>query len=131
MAQLGPGAGKTQRAFLRAYRSSPPSGGPPIEVFDYRTSRSGRHANEFPGGWRGHLKTGVENAIRPFAMGKKNRLIAGSERAGKQAAAIQYLIGTAQLRGLGPAAWLRDTLEKLPAWPNRWLDELLPVRGSG
>jgi hypothetical protein len=73
----------------------------------------------------------VENAIRPIAVGKKNWLFAGSERAGKRAAAIQSLIGTARLNGLDPAAWLRDTLEKLPAWPNSRLDELLPVRGAG
>jgi transposase len=71
----------------------------------------------------------VENAIRPIAIGKKNWLFAGSERAGKRAAAIQSLIGTARLNGLDPAAWLRDTLEKLPAWPNSRIDELLPLRG--
>jgi transposase len=70
----------------------------------------------------------VENAIRPIAIGKKNWLFAGSERAGKRAAAIQSLIGTARLNGLDPAAWLRDTLEKLPAWPNSRIDELLPLR---
>jgi transposase len=31
----------------------------------------------------------VENAIRPIAIGKKNRLFAGSERTGRRAAAIQ------------------------------------------
>lgn len=25
-------------------------------------------------------------------------------------------------------AWLRETLEKLPAWPNSRIDELLPLR---
>jgi transposase len=72
----------------------------------------------------------VENAIRPIAIGKKNWLFAGSERAGKRAAAIQSLIGTARLNGLDPAAWLRETLEKLPAWPNNRIDELLPLRGA-
>ena len=71
----------------------------------------------------------VENAIRPIAIGKKNWLFAGSERAGKRAAAIQSLIATARLNGLDPAAWLRETLEKLPAWPNSHLDELLPLQG--
>ena len=40
----------------------------------------------------GHLpidNNPVENAIRPIALGKKNWLFAGSERAGKRAAAIQ------------------------------------------
>ena len=81
----------------------------------------------------GHLpidNNPVENAIRPIAIGKKNWLFAGSERAGKRAAAIQSLIATARLNGLDPAAWLRDTLEKLPAWPNNRIDELLPLRGE-
>ena len=68
----------------------------------------------------------VENSIRPIAIGKKNWLFAGSERAGRRAAAIQTLIGTAKLNGLDPHAWLQDTLEKLPAWPNSRIDELLP-----
>jgi len=37
------------------------------------------------------------------------------------------LLGTAKLNGINPADWLRDTLEKLPTWPNRRIDELLPL----
>ena len=59
---------------------------------------------------------------------QKNWLFAGSERAGKRAAVIQSLIGTARLNDIDPAQWLRDTLEKLPTWPNSRIDELLPVR---
>ena len=57
----------------------------------------------------------------------KNWLFTGSERAGQRAAAIQTLLGTAKLNGLNPAEWLKDTLEKLPAWPNSRIDELLPL----
>jgi hypothetical protein len=70
----------------------------------------------------------VENSIRPIAVGKKNWLFAGSERAGQRAAAIQGLLATAKLNGLEPLAWLTDTLEKLPTWPKSRLDELLPLR---
>jgi transposase len=254
VAQLDPGAGKTKRAYLWAYRSNRLAAGPPIVVFDYQASRSGRHAGAFLAGWQGHLMVDdyagykalfaagvtelgcfaharrkffdlyaanqspiaaealarigelyavenqgraldaearrrlreqqakprlaalfewlwqtrrqvadgsatakaidyslkrwealiryadagdlpidnnpVENAIRPIAIGKKNWLFAGSERAGRRAAAIQSLIGTARLNGLDPAAWLRDTLERLPAWPNSRIDELLPLRSA-
>ena len=58
---------------------------------------------------------------------KKNWLFVGSERAGKRAAAIQTLLGTAKLNGLNPTEWLKDTLEKLPTWPNSRIDELLPL----
>ena len=79
----------------------------------------------------GHLpidNNPVENAIRPIAVGKKNWLFSGSERAGQRAAAIQSLLATARLNGLDPAAWLKDTLAKLPTWPNSRIDELLPIR---
>ncbi|TDR30251.1 IS66 family transposase [Hydromonas duriensis] len=72
----------------------------------------------------------VENNIRPIAIGKKNWLFAGSERAGKRAAAIQSLLATAKLNGLDPAKWLSDTLAKLPTWPNSRLVELLPLKQS-
>jgi transposase len=240
--QLDPGAGKTKRAYLWAYRSNLHANAPPIVVFDYQTSRSGSHARSFLEGWRGELmvddyagykalfgeqvmelaclahirrkffelqaqqphagaeaalskiaelyaieaqgkdlgaearqalrhneaqprvqalqvwlqqqrekaapgsgwakaldyaikrwpavmryaengerpidNNAAENAIRPIALGRKNWLFAGSERAGQRAAAIQTLIATAKLNGLEPHAWLKDTLEKLPTWPN-------------
>ena len=70
----------------------------------------------------------VENAIRPIALGKKNWMFAGSEAAGKRAAVIQSLLATARANGFEPLAWLSDTLEKLPTWPNSRIDELLPIR---
>ncbi|PRP70944.1 hypothetical protein BUE93_09425 [Chromobacterium amazonense] len=70
----------------------------------------------------------MENAIRPVALGKKNWLFAGSERAGRRAAVLQTLLGTARLNGVEPMAWLKDVLEKLPTWPNARIDELLPLR---
>jgi len=70
----------------------------------------------------------IENAIRPIALGKKNWMFAGSETAGKRAAVVQSLLATARANGFEPLAWLTDTLEKLPTWPNRRVDELLPIR---
>ena len=61
-------------------------------------------------------------------MAKKNWLFVGSERGGIRAAAIQSLFATAKLNGLDPAAWLRDTLEKLPTCLNSQIDTLLPLR---
>jgi hypothetical protein len=55
----------------------------------------------------------VKNVIRPIAIGKKNWLFAGSERAGQRAAAIQTLFGTAKLNNINPATWLKETLTKL------------------
>lgn len=52
VAQLDPGTGKTKRCYLFAYRSAE---GAPVVVFDYRPSRSGNHARDFLGPWRGAL----------------------------------------------------------------------------
>jgi hypothetical protein len=68
----------------------------------------------------GHLpidNNTCENTIRPIALGKKNWLFVGSERAGKRVAAIQSLLGSAKLNGINPTQWLNETLEKLPTWP--------------
>ena len=64
---------------------------------------------------------------KPFDN-KKNWLFTGSEAAGRRAAAIQSLLATAKANGLEPLAWLTDTLEKLPSWPNSCIDELLPIK---
>jgi len=80
----------------------------------------------------GHLpidNNAIERDIRPIAVGKKGWLFAGSERAGKRAAVIQSLLGTAKLNGVNPYEWLENTLEYLPIWPNRRVDELLPLKG--
>ena len=254
VAQLDPGKGKTKRAYLWAYRSNALETGPPIVVFDYQTSRAGRHAQNFLSDWQGHLMVDdysgykalfragvtelgclaharrkyfdlhaaqanpialealeriaalyvieaqgkdldtagrtqlrqaqaqpllrsmhdwllrtrvavangggtakaidyslkrwvalsryvddgslpidnnpVENTIRPIAIGKKNWLFTGSERAGKRAAAIQSLLATAKLNGLDPSAWLRQTLEALPTCLNSQIDSLLPLRAE-
>ncbi len=251
--QLDPGGGKTKKAYLWAYRSNSLGQGPPIVVFDYQSSREGKHAALFLKGWHGHLmvddyagykalfrdstvielgcmaharrkffdlakasgspvaaralrhiarlyriedkakgktaeerqrlrtrhsvprlklyrawllktrakvpdgsgtakamdytlkrwdalaryagtghlpidNNAVENDIRPIAVGRKGWLFTGSERAGKRAASIQTLLGTAKLNGLDPSAWLKDTLEKLPTWPASRIDELLPLQ---
>lgn len=52
VAMLDPGAGKTKRAYLFAYRTATAN---PIVVFDFCTSRSGRHARDFLGDYRGAL----------------------------------------------------------------------------
>lgn len=252
--QLDPGRGKTQRAYLWAYRSNDLEDGDPLVVFDYQADRRGQHAKNFLQDWQGalmvddyagykHLFTHgiqelaclahmrrkffdlhavnqspiaaealrrfaelytieqqgrgypitdrydlrqqhakpklddflawlirtrqttadgsgtaraidyslkrwtalkryvgdgrypidnnpVENTIRPIAIGKKNWLFTGSERAGRRAAAIQSLLATAKLNEIEPYAWLKDTLEKLPTWLNSRIDELLPLRST-
>jgi hypothetical protein len=113
--------------WLTKVRARTANGGASAKAMDYTLRRWAsfiRYAET------GHLPIDnnvVENCIRPIALGKKNWLFAGSERAGQRAAAIQTLLGTAKLNGLNPEEWLKDTLEKLPTWPNSRIDELLPL----
>lgn len=246
--QLDPGKGKTKRAYLFAYRNT---GTPPIIIFDYQTSRAGKHAAAFLGDWHGALMVDgyagydklfahgvtelacwaharrkfydvwkangspiaqqaldriaqlygieaklrdltdterasrrqqlakpllgnfkawldataptvlgasglanaiaythkrwdalvryadngawpidnnpIERAIRPIAIGRKNWLFAGSETAGRRAAAIMSLIATAKANGIEPHAWLTDVLTRLPTAKDRDIDSLLPL----
>jgi transposase len=119
---------KLFHAWLVKTRAQVPGGTGTAKALDYslkRWTELARYAEA------GHLPIDnnvTENDIRPIAVGRKNWLFAGSERAGKRAAVIQSLLGTAKLNGLDPAAWLKDTLEKLPTWPASRIDELLPLR---
>jgi len=115
------------RHWLVQTRTQTANGGGSAKALDYTLKRWVsliRYAHT------GHLpidNNPVENVIRPIAIGKKNWLFTGSKRAGQRAAAIQTLLGTAQLNGLNPSAWLKNTLIKLPTWPNSRIDELLPL----
>lgn len=69
----------------------------------------------------------LERLIRPIAIGRANWLFAGSERGARAAATMYSLLGTARLNGIEPYGWLKDTLDKLPAWPASRVNELLPL----
>jgi transposase len=114
-------------AWLRQTRISVADGGGTAKALDYSIKRWPALIRYAESGILPIDNNPVENVIRPIAIGKKNWLFAGSERAGRRAAAIQSLLGTAKLNGLDPHAWLKDTLEKLPIWPYSRIDELLPL----
>ena len=66
--------------------------------------------------------------LRPIAIGRKNWLFAGSQRAGKRAAAIMSLIQSAKLNGHDPHVYLKDVLTRLPTQRASRIGELLPHR---
>jgi len=70
---------------------------------------------------------GIENAIRPTAVGKKNWLFVGGEDTGERSAVIYTLIESAKRHGHEPYAYLRDLLERLPGMKAAELDALLPA----
>lgn len=114
-------------AWLKATRVTVANGGGTAKALDYSLKRWSALARYATDGALPIDNNPVENAIRPICLGKKNWLFVGSERAGHRAAAIQSLLATAALNGLDPAAWLRETLERLPTCRHSDIDSLLPL----
>ena len=68
----------------------------------------------------------AENQMRPWALGRKNWLFAGSLRSGQRAAVIMSLVQSARLNGVDPYAYLTDVLKRLPTHKDKFIDDLLP-----
>lgn len=83
-----------------------------------------------------HLKDGavgldnnfLERQIKPWQMGRKAWLFAGSELAGQRAAVVMSLVQSAKMNGHDPWQYLRDVLARLPTHLNSRIEELLPHR---
>jgi transposase len=72
---------------------------------------------------------GVENAIRPTAIGKKNFLFFGSPNSGQTSAVIYSLVESCRKLDINPSGYFKELLEALPMmqqseaadWtPSRW-----------
>jgi transposase len=68
----------------------------------------------------------IENTIRPMAIGRKNYLFAGSDRAAHHAAIMYSLLGTCKLHGIEPFAYLKDVFSRINDHKANKLHELLP-----
>ncbi len=70
----------------------------------------------------------IENAIRPFVVGRKNWLFSGNEKGAQASAALYSLIETAKASGLEPFKYLQYIFEKLPfATSKKDYEALLPA----
>ena len=57
---------------------------------------------------------GVENAIRPLALGRKNYLFCGNHDAAVRAAIIYSLFASCKAHDIDIRNWLEDTLKRIP-----------------
>ena len=74
----------------------------------------------------------VENAIRPFAIGRKNWIFSASVKDVKASANLYSLIETAKANGLEPYAYLKRVFTELPnATSYGDVDRLLPSSIKG
>ena len=73
----------------------------------------------------------IENAIRPFVVGRKNWLFSGHAKGAQASARLYSLIETAKANGLEPFKYLQYIFEKLPFADNDAdIEALLPQRLS-
>ena len=68
---------------------------------------------------------GIENAIRPLALGRKNFLFDGNHDAAIRAAIVYSLFSSCKAASIEPREWLEDILVRLPAYTGD-LGVLLP-----
>ncbi len=117
-------------AWMVVERRKVPDGGGAAAALDYSLNRWKALGRFLEDGEVAVDNNHCENLIRPWAMGRKAWLFAGSELAGQRAAIVMSLVHSAKLHGHDPWAYLKDVLERLPLHPNHRIDELLPHRWS-
>jgi transposase len=69
----------------------------------------------------------IENRVRPFAIGRKNWLFAGSEEAARAMAIILTVHGTCKLHGINFFEYSCYLLEEMPKRKSNDIDDLLPM----
>ena len=61
---------------------------------------------------------GVENAIRPLAIGRKNYLFCGNHDAAVRAAIVYSLFSSCKAHDVDVRSWLEETLRRIPTEKN-------------
>jgi hypothetical protein len=117
-------------AWMRLERSRVADGGGIAAALDYSLKRWVALGRFLEDGAVSVDNNHVENLMRPWAMGRKAWLFAGSELAGQRAAMVMSLVQSAKLHGHDPWVYLKDVLERLLEHPNHRIGELLPHRWS-
>lgn len=73
---------------------------------------------------------GAENSIRPTALGRKNWLFIGDEKAGWRSAVMYTILSSCKANNIDPYAYLKDVLERLPHMTNQELHQITPAAWS-
>ncbi len=114
--------------WLQLERQRVPEGSGIARAIDYSLNRWGALTRFLDDGDVPIDNNHCENLMRPWAMGRKAWLFAGSELAGQRAAVIMSLLQSAKLNGHDPWTYLKDVLTRLPTHLNSRIAELLPHR---
>jgi len=119
---------KELHVWLKLERGRVPDGGSIAGAIDYSLNSWAALTRHLEDGAVPIDNNFIERQIKPWAMGRRAWLFAGSELAGQRAAVVMSLVQSAKLHGHDPWDYLRDVLERLPSHPNSRIDELLPHR---
>lgn len=71
---------------------------------------------------------GSERALRPVALGRKNFLFVGHDRAGDNVATLYSLVASCERHEVNPVEYLTDVLMRIQFHPASQIDDLLPNR---
>ena len=113
-------------AWLEEHQDKVPKSSPTAKAINYSLKRWSALSRYLDDGNLPICNNWVENQMRPWALGRKNWLFAGSLRSGQRAANIMTLIQSAKLNGLVPYAYLSDVLKRLPTHKMKDIEALLP-----
>jgi hypothetical protein len=69
---------------------------------------------------------GVENGVRPLALGWENYMLCGNHLAAKRTAIIYSLPGTCRINNINPVVWLTDVFNRIADCKINDLCKLLP-----
>jgi hypothetical protein len=111
-------------ACMQSERQRVPDGSGIARALDYNLNRWTALSRFLVNGEVSCHNNHLENLLRPWAMGRKAWLFAGSELA----AVVMSLVQWARLYGHDPWVYLKDVLQRLPSHPNSAIQELLPHR---
>jgi transposase len=100
--------------WLKARVGSTPPSGLLGKAMNYTLKQWSRLINYVDNPHLGLDNNAAENAIRPFAIGRKNWLFAGSPAGARSSAILYSLVETAKANGLEPYRYLRFLFERLP-----------------
>jgi transposase len=102
------------KAWLEMRKNQTPPQGFLGKAINYTLSRWPRLVRYLENGHITPDNNAAENAIRPFVVGRKNWLFAGSPKGADAAATLYSLIETAKACGLDPYQYLRLLFERIP-----------------
>jgi transposase len=112
--------------WLRLERSQVPDGSATAKALNYSLNHWEALTHNLLDGDVNVDNNSLENLIRPWAVGRRAWLFAGSALAGQRAAIVMSLVQSAKLQGHDPWAYLNDVLTRLPTQLNSRIDDLLP-----